>query len=163
MYKLIPYVAALVLLLGSCQSNENKTTDTTDIKEKPKAKKVTIEEVEAGIRANIDARTKEGGGYFNYQKDTIDLSLKLVRVHTEYLSVLGPKEFFACVDLATENGDVYDMDFFLTGAPGDMEVTRTDLHKLNGKPYYSWKQNKQDKTWFTVPVEFLPTRRKFPK
>ena len=134
----------------SCQT-ENSTSNN---KEAPSAKKkVTIEEVEAGIRANIEARTKEGDGYFNFQKDTIDLSLKLVRVHTEYLSVLGPNEFFACVDLATENGDVYDMDFFLTGVPGNMQVTSTDLHKLNGKPYYSWKQNKQDKTWFTVPVE----------
>jgi transglutaminase-like putative cysteine protease len=33
-----------------------------------------------------------------------------------------------------------------------MQVTRTTLHKLNGKPYYSWKQ-KKDKTWFTVPVK----------
>ena len=134
----------------SCQT-EDKTSNTKEAQ--TSKKKVTIEEVEAGIRANIEARTKEGDGYFNFRKDTIDLSLKLVRVHTEYLSVLGPNEFFACVDLATENGDVYDMDFFLTGVPGDMEVTSTDLHKLNGKPYYSWKQNKKDKTWFTVPVE----------
>lgn len=114
--------------------------------------KVTIEDVEAGIRANIKQRTQDGGGYFSFQKDTIDLKMKLVRVHTEYLSVLGPNEYFACVDLATESGDVYDMDFFLSGAPGSMEVTRTDLHKLNGKPYYTWKQSK-DKTWYTVPVK----------
>jgi transglutaminase-like putative cysteine protease len=24
---------------------------------------------------------------------------------------------------------------------------------LNGKPYYTWKRNKQDKTWYTVPVK----------
>ena len=75
-----------------------------------------------------------------------------MRVHTEYLSILGPNEFFACVDLATVNGDVYDMDFFLKGTPGDMQVIRTELHKLNGKPYYTWKKRK-DKTWFTVPVQ----------
>ena len=141
------FVGLLLFAITSCQKEkEHSSAENT-------RKKVSIEEVEAGIRANIEAKTKEGGGYFNFQKDTVDLSLKLVRVHTEYLSVLGPDEFFACVDLATAEGDVYDMDFFLTGEPGDMRVTRTDLHKLNGKPYYSWKQNKQDKTWFTVPVE----------
>ncbi len=33
-----------------------------------------------------------------------------------------------------------------------MEVTETTLHKLNGKPMYTWKQRK-DKTWYRVPVE----------
>jgi transglutaminase-like putative cysteine protease len=149
MYKFI-VLPALVTVLFGCQSQEEQTSESSKTTNK---KKVTIEEVEQGIRSNIVARTEAGGGYFNFQKDSVDLHLKLVRVHTEYLSVLGPDQYFACVDLATENGDVYDMDFFLTGTPGEMRVTRTDLHKLNGKPYYTWKRNKQDKTWYTVPVK----------
>ena len=149
MSKSIPILTySLLLLLTACQSNQEKTTlqsSNTD-------KKVTKKDVEQGIRVNIETRTKEGRGYFNFQKDTLDLSLKLVRVHTEYLSILGPNRFFACVDLATENGDVYDVDFFLKGIPGNMQVTKTDVHKLNGKPYYTWKQAK-DKTWYTVPVQ----------
>lgn len=141
-----------LFLLAACRSEPEKDVGHTDTGEKDK-NKVTIKDVERGIRANIDQRTQDGGGYFNFQKDTIDLSLKLVRVHTEYLSVLGPNEFFACVDLATENGDVYDMDFFLDGSAAKMSVTRTDLHKLNGKPYYTWKQDKKKKTWYTVPVK----------
>jgi hypothetical protein len=135
-------------MIFSCKTDRDKK-QTTDIVSE--TKKVTIDDVDQGIRASIESKTKQGGGYFNFQNDTLDLSLKLVRVHTEYLSVLGPNEFFACVDLATENGDVYDMDFFLKGVPGDMQVTKTDLHKLNGKPFYTWKQG-TDKTWFTVPV-----------
>ena len=106
MQKSIPlFIGSFLLLIAACQSNQEKTevpSKSTD----QDSKKVTINDVEKGIRANIKARTEEGGGYFNFQKDTVDLSLKLVRVHTEYLSVLGPNEFFACVDLATENGDV---------------------------------------------------------
>jgi transglutaminase-like putative cysteine protease len=117
----------------------------------PVTVKASIEDVEAGIRAYIRAKTEEGDGYFNLQDDSLNLSLKLVRVHTEYLSVLGPREFFACVDLATVEGDVYDVDFFLSGEPGDMQVTRTDVHKLNGRPFYTWKKDK-DNTWYTVPV-----------
>ena len=146
MYKyLFVIISTYTLFFTAFQSetDKEKTVQTSQ--------KVTVEDVEKGIRANIDKRVKEGGGYFNFQSDTMNLSLKLVRVHTEYLSVLGPGSFFACVDLATENGDVYDVDFFLKGTPGDMEVTMTKLHKLNGKPYYTWKQTKE-KTWYTVAV-----------
>ena len=152
---LLPYSLTAIVIFGltGCQSGGE---DTTEIKkadqEVSDVRKVTIEDVEEGIRNNIDQMTRDGGGFFTFENDSLELRLKLVRVHTEYLSVLGPDEFFACVDLATEAGDVYDFDFFLNGEPGDMEVTRTDLHKLNGKPYYTWKQGK-DKTWYTVPVE----------
>lgn len=143
------YLSSIVLLLAGCQSNQDNSQSNEALQD---TKKVTISDVERGIRANIETITKDGGGYFNFQNDTLDLSLKLVRVHTEYLSVLGPNEFFACVDLATANGDVYDMDFFLKGVPGEMKVIRTASHKLNGKPFYTWKKGK-DKTWFTVPVK----------
>lgn len=142
---------SMLLFGAACNPNNNKGVNSSGDGDE-EIKKVTIEDVEAGIRANIEAKTAEGKGHFNFQNDTLDLSLKLVRVHTEYLSVLGPDEFFACVDLATANGDVYDMDFFLRGTAEDMEVTRTSLHKLNGKPHYTWKQAK-DKTWYTVPVK----------
>lgn len=145
---------ALLLVLGACQSNQDKTSNETvkDINPEKEIDKVTISDVEKGIRANIESMIQDGEGYFNFQNDTVDLSLKLVRVHTEYLSILGKNEFFACVDLATADGDVYDLDFFLKGAPGNMEVTKTDLHKLNGKPYYTWKKG-EDKTWSIVPVK----------
>jgi transglutaminase-like putative cysteine protease len=153
MHKSIPlFIGLFLLILAACQSNKEKTAIQPDETDQGR-KKVTIKEVEQGIRASIAARTQEGDGYFNFKNDTVDLRLKLVRVHTEYLSVLGPNKFFACVDLATENGDVYDMDFFLKGVPGDMQVTKTDLHKLNGKPYYTWKKDKVKKTWFTVQVQ----------
>lgn len=142
-------LGSFLLFFAACQSDKDKTqSNETD----QDTRKVSISDVEQGIRANIESRIKEGEGYFTFQNDTIDLNLKLVRVHTEYLSILGPNKFFACVDLATVNGDVYDMDFFMKGSPEDMKVTRTELHKLNGKPYYTWKQ-KKDKTWFTVQVK----------
>lgn len=140
----------ILLVFVSCQVNKEKTTAHAETGHD--TSKVTTEDVENGIRTNIESRIKEGEGFFDFQNDTLDLSLKLVRVHTEYLSVLSPNNYFACVDLATSNGDVYDMDFFLKGIPGDMQVTRTELHKLNGKPYYTWKQ-KKDKTWSTVAVK----------
>lgn len=149
MYRSITILLFILLpMITGCDSTGTQETTGSDV---PEAKKVTIEEVEEGIRTHVAEMTREGNGYFYFENDSLDLKLKLVRVHTEYLSVLGKHEFFACVDLATENGDVYDFDFFLEGVPGDMHVIRTDMHKLNGRPYYTWKQA-EDKTWFTVPV-----------
>lgn len=153
MLKFMRYLIFLLLFtfsVFSCTTDQKENQQVN--KRGSNGEKVTINDVERGIRANIDTRTREGGGFFHFTNDTTEFSLKLVRVHTEYLSVLSPNEFFACVDLATEEGDVYDVDFFLRGTRDDMNVTKTTLHKLNGKPYYTWKQAK-DKTWFTVPVE----------
>lgn len=122
---------------------ESSTEDTS---------KATVDDVETGIRSYIKTQTDKGDGYFAIEDDSLELNLRLVRVHTEYLSVLSPGRYFACVDLADTTGDVYDVDFFLSGTPGDMNVTETKVHKLNGKPFYTWKQQK-DKTWKRVPVK----------
>lgn len=120
-------------------------------------RKVTIAEIEEGIRTYILKKEQENGGYFEVSDRGRTYRMKLVRVHTEYLSNLGRNHHFACVDLAEEGGDVYDVDFFLTGKPGEMAVTETSVHKLNGKPFYAWKQQ-PDKTWQRVPVKEASTR-----
>jgi transglutaminase-like putative cysteine protease len=136
-----------VLWVLSCQPK-------TEIKEQETpTKKVSIAEIESGIKEFIAVKTSENGGIFPVKDENHDLKMKLVRVHTEYLSNLGPKRHFACVDLVDESGEVYDVDFFMEGEPGAMNVTETTVHKLNGKPFYSWKQNKEDKTWYRVPLE----------
>ncbi|SDA95655.1 Transglutaminase-like superfamily protein [Algoriphagus alkaliphilus] len=134
-------------LFFSCQTEAKK--EETAIPQK----KVSIAEIELGIKDFIAAKTAESNGIFPVKDENHDLKMKLVRVHTEYLSNLGPKRHFACVDLVDESGDVYDVDFFMEGEPEKMTVTETTVHKLNGKPFYSWKQNKEDKTWYRVPLE----------
>ena len=110
--------------------------------------KLEIADVEAGIRNYIEKQSTANDGLFHIQNDSLNLNLKLVRVHTEYLAILSPTEFFACVDLATADGDVYDVDFFMDK---NMQVTRQDVHKKNGKPFYTWERQK-DNTWKTVPI-----------
>lgn len=43
------------------------------------------------------------------------------------------------------------MNFFLDGGAGDMKVTETTVHMLNGQPFYAWEQ-KEDETWHRVDV-----------
>ncbi|MBK9372550.1 MAG: transglutaminase domain-containing protein [Holophagales bacterium] len=115
------------------------------------AANVVTAEIQAGIEKHVEAEVARGDGYFSLPFEKKTLRLKLVRVHTEYLSSLGPTRQFACVDLADVSGDVYDVDFFLDGGAGDMKVSETTVHKLNGQPYYAWEQ-KEDKTWHRVEV-----------
>jgi len=113
---------------------------------------VVTADIQMGIEKHIEEQTKLGDGYFKLLFDNNELNLKLVRVHTEYLANLGPQRHFACVDLASTDGFVYDVDFFLSGNPGDMTITETTVHKTNGQPIYLWEQ-KQDKTWHRVPSD----------
>src|SRR3989338_3973078 len=69
-------------------------------------------EIKAGIEKHIEEEAARGGGYFQFSSGGKNYRFKLVRVHTEYLSRLGPERHFACVDLVDEAGDVYDTDFF---------------------------------------------------
>lgn len=147
-------IFGLLFMVSACHPHTEVKEEEQKIAEhsEKKAPKVDITEIEDGIKAYIEEKTNEAGGYFHIKDDSTKLRLKLVRVHTEYLSNLGPQRHFACVDLADVSGDVYDVDFFLAGDPGNMTVTQTTVHKLNGKPFYAWKQ-KEDKTWHTVPVK----------
>ena len=140
----------LTVLLFACKENSETSEKTRSLAAMDIPKVVTAD-IEAGIKANIAKKVEEGNGYFHMTHEGQELRLQLVRVHTEYLSNLGPRRHFACVDLADVSGDVYDVDFFLAGDPGNMNVTETTLHKLNGKPFYTWKQRK-DKTWYRVPI-----------
>ncbi len=112
---------------------------------------VVTADIAAGIEKHIEEQARLGDGYFNLRFEDKQLRMKLVRVHLEYLANLGPRRHFACVDLASIEGDVYDVDFFLAGDPGAMTVTETTVHKINGQPFYLWEQ-KRDKTWVRAPV-----------
>jgi hypothetical protein len=134
-------------LLAACDISPGEVQDFSDT-----ASTAVTKDIQEGIEKHIEEQTRRGGGYFKVPFNGRQLQLKLVRVHTEYLANLGQGCYFACVDMANIDGDVYDVDFFLAGDPGAMTVTETTVHKLNGQPFYVWEQN-DDKTWHRVPVE----------
>src|SRR5438552_390190 len=123
----------------------------------PTGASVTIDEIAAGIEKHIAEQSKASGGYFKIQHNKKELSLQLVRVHLEYLADLGGGVSFACVDLVGTDGPVYDVDFFMKGAPSAMMVTETSVHKVNGQPYYAWEQRRNG-TWRRVPIRKAPRR-----
>ncbi len=126
----MPVGVIVCVLLSVCGPKEEKIEPNTSV---PLPTVVTAD-IQAGIERHIEEHARQGGGYFDLHFGDSDLRLKLVRVHTEYLSNLGPRRHFACVDLVDIGGDVYDVDFFISGDPGAMKVTETTVHKINGQP-----------------------------
>lgn len=113
---------------------------------------VVTDDIKAGIEKHIAEQVAQGDGYFRVAHEGGELALRLVRVHVEYLATLAPGEHFACVDMASADGQFYDIDFFLSGEPGAMRVTETMVHKLNGRPYYLWQQTTAG-TWERAAVD----------
>jgi hypothetical protein len=120
-------------------------------KEHPGDAKKTKADISAGIRKNIVSESKTtSDGKFHVNYEGKDLALALVKVHDDRLSGLGDGKYFACVDMKAADGTTYDIDFFMSGKPGDMKVTETSVHKVNGKPLYNWKE--EGGVWKKVPT-----------
>jgi hypothetical protein len=104
--------------------------------------KVSTRDISAGIKRHIATdRKKAGDKKFHVTYKSQDLALDLIKVHDARLANLGNGSYFACVDMKATDGKIYDIDFFLTGSPGNMKVTETSVHKINGKPLYNWKED----------------------
>ena len=115
------------------------------------AKQVSTADISAGIKKHITSETKQSSdGKMHVKYQGQDLALSLIKVHDDRLQDLGGGEYFACVDMKGTDGKTYDIDFFLTGQPGQMKVTDTSVHKINGKPLYNWKE--ENGKWKKVPV-----------
>jgi hypothetical protein len=105
------------------------------------AQQVSKADISAGIKKHIAITTKKSSDKkFHVKHQGKDLVLDLVKVHDDRLSNLGGGKYFACVDMKAADGTIYDIDFFLNGNPGNMKVTETSVHKINGKPLYNWKE-----------------------
>lgn len=145
--KTVPVALVVCIFFSGCNILHQETQDTSAL-----LSHLVTRDIQEGIEAHIEEQSRLGDGYFKLSFKGKELPLKLVRVHTEYLATLEPGVHFACVDLACSAGNVYDVDFFLCGNPGEMVVTETTVHKVNGKPLYIWKQ-RSDKTWHRVEVD----------
>jgi hypothetical protein len=120
-------------------------------KQGAETKQVSTADISAGIKKNIDAKSKKSpDGKFHVKYEGQDLALDLTKVHDDRLSDLGGGKYFACVDMKATDGKTYDIDFFLTGQPGKMKVTETSVHKIEGKPLYDWKE--ENGKWHKVPA-----------
>ena len=72
--------------------------------------------------------------------------LKLVGVHKKRIVQLEGNSFFACADFKTvEKGakDKLDLDFYATKGPDGWKIDKTVIHKMNGKPRYTYNDKNE--------------------
>ena len=116
-------------------------------------REVGLADISDGIKKHIaELSSQSSDGMFHADYNGVDLALTLEKVHDEKLAVLGSGAYFACTDLKAADGNIYDLDFFLTGEAGNMQVTETTVHKDNGTPLYGWKK-RDDGIWIKSPLE----------
>jgi len=130
-------MALLAAPLAQGQTPAVPASAATDTSAPP----IVTGDIKAGIEKHIAEQIARGDGFFTVDFEGRQLRLNLVRVHLEYLASLAPTRHFACVDMASDDGQFYDIDFFLAGKADSMTVTETTVHKLNGRPYYLWEQD----------------------
>jgi hypothetical protein len=94
------------------------------------------------------AKSPDKKFHMPYQRK--DLTLDLVKLHDDRFSNLGGDKYFACVDMKSADGKIYDIDFFMMVKPGKLTVTETSVHKINGKALYNWRQ--EGGVWKKVKV-----------
>ena len=79
------FVVVVVLALASCSGKKATQVEQS----KTNVKKVSIAEIESGIKDFIQRETEANDGYFHVEDKGTEYKMKLVRVHTEYLSNLS--------------------------------------------------------------------------
>lgn len=114
---------------------------------------LTLEEFARAITRYVTGDTSTKGGYFLVfdRVEKKPLALTLERVHSERLSALGGGIYFACADFTSIDGTAYDVDVFMQEGGGGLQTTEVHIHKVNGKPRYTWRE--EGGVWVRDEVE----------
>ena len=115
-----------------------------------KEPKLTVEVLAISIENYIQNDVNLKGGFFVYDKNKKEiLTLTLTKIHKERLSNIGGDTYFACADFSASNGNIYDLDIFMTGkSQSNLVVTEINVHKENGTARYLWEN--QNGIWVKI-------------
>ncbi len=97
------------------------------------------------VKQYIDNQSSKNNGFFivKDEEENKTLKLKLIKIHEDKLTSLASGEYFVCSDFKGTDGNTYDIDIFLKKNSWDeLTATQTKVHKVNGKPRYTWYEDK---------------------
>lgn len=121
-------------------------------KEHPTSKPVSTATLEKAIKQQIAEKANANGGKLPVEDPVLKKTwqLELVRVHTDKLTQLDDKTYFACVDFKADDGTLVDVDFYMKNENGKLALSDTTVHKINGKPRFNYE--KKGNFWERVPA-----------
>ncbi len=106
---------------------------------KPAVKRNLPVEIQTAVNAYVKQKTPKGKTFSVYDPKTkTTWQLKLKKFHP--VTKISDKFYFICTDFSAQNKNVLDLDFFLKPKGPGWEVTRMLIHKVNGKPRYTYVQ-----------------------
>ena len=115
-------------------------------------KPISVATLEKAIKDQIAEKARANGGKLAVQDDVLSKTwrLELVRVHTDKLTQLDEKTYFACVDFKADDGTPVDVDFYMKNDNDKLTLSDTTVHKVNGKPRFTYE--KKGNFWERVKV-----------
>lgn len=131
-------LGALAAFSGIAAAQEHPEHPMNDA---PKAE-LTLEQLAQSIHDYVTQDTALKGGYFLVYDQVAKkpLVLTLDHVHEDRLSALGDEVYFACADFKSQDGKLIDVDVFMKNGDSGLVPTEVHIHKVDGKPRYTWKQ-----------------------
>ena len=108
----------------------------------PAVKPISMATLEKAIKDQIAEKAKANGGKFPVQDNIQSKAwqLGIVRVHTDKLTQLDEKTYFACVDFKADDGTPVDVDFYMKNDNDGLTLSDTTVHKVNGKPRFTYEK-----------------------
>lgn len=105
--------------------------------------KVTAQDIKDAISSYVKKDVALKGGYFLLYdaRNAKPWVLTFSKIH-DPVSVINEKSYFACTDFKSGK-DILDIDFwFEPDADGKLRTTKISIHKDNGKPRYTFDNDK---------------------
>ena len=132
-----------ITFITNCSQTSGETND--DAENPTGTKGLTVKELGAAVKEYIKEESSKNDGYFivKDEKENKELKLKLKKVHEDKLTSLSSSLHFVCADFDNTDGVVYDIDIFMEGTEQDnLSATEVSVHKKDGKPRYTWYEEK---------------------
>jgi hypothetical protein len=117
---------------------------------------ITADFVKKSIQEYVDMTSAEQGGVFEIKDPELNKTwkLKLAKIHDPVRQFEADRRrhphrwprkegrmfYFTCSDFkSVDSDDVLDVDFWMVPADHTLKVIVTNIHKLNGKPRYTYE------------------------
>lgn len=101
---------------------------------------ISREMISDAIHNHIEQGARLNSGYYAVSDPQTDgiLLLTLKKIHDDKLSKVDEGLYFACVDMESRDGILYDIDFFLEEQEGELILREVLVHKVDGLPRFDW-------------------------
>jgi hypothetical protein len=143
----LTYILALVFglfLAGIGIAKEHPGSAVEHPGKAVKGPAITADFVKKSIQDHVDMLSAGQAGIFEIKDPELNKTwkLKLAKIHdpVRQFEKDGKTIYFTCSDFkSVDSDDVLDIDFWMVPADHALKVIDTKIHKLNGKPRYTYE------------------------